>query len=138
MRPELLNVFKRWLPVLLIVVGLSFALASTGCVARGHGTVRGGATIVYSEPPPPRVYDDVAPRDGWLWVDGRWAWVSSRWVWYDGYWVRERPGYVYERGYWQRSGNRYVWVQPRWRPHRGNVDVRSRPARPNVRVRDHR
>jgi hypothetical protein len=137
MHPELLSFVKRWLPVLLVVLGLSVAFASTGCVASGRGTVRGGATIVYSEPPPPRVYY-VAPRPGWIWVDGSWSWSGSRWVWVDGYWLRERPGYVYERGYWQRSGTRYVWVQPRWREHRGNVNVRSRPGRPNVRVNEHR
>jgi hypothetical protein len=135
MRPEWFSVLKRWLPLLMIVVGV--ALASSACVASGRGTVRGGATVVYREPPPPRVYD-VAPREGWIWVDGRWAWADTRWVWIDGYWLRERPGYVYERGYWDRRGTRYVWVQPRWRPHRGRIDVRSRPAAPGVRVNDHR
>jgi hypothetical protein len=106
--------------VLATAMGLFGAMA-TGCTV--HGRVSSGG-VIYAEPPPPRtVY--MAPRHGYVWVDGRWTWTGNRWAWVEGYWERERPGYVYVPGYWHRRGNGHVWVQPKWRAS-GRVRVHVR------------
>jgi hypothetical protein len=115
------------------VVLVALAAVGTGCVAGGHGHVRGGV-LVYSDPPPRRVVV-VESNPGYVWIDGQWVWAGNQWVWYDGYWERERPGYVYVAGYWQRSGSGHVWVAPRWRHHSGHSVVLRRPVDTHVRVR---
>lgn len=77
--------------------------------------------LYYSEaPPPPRneVVIGVAPsathvwvsgywtrhRDGWHWVEGRWASRPHHTsVWVSGHWDRHPRGYVWVRGHWQNK-----------------------------------
>ena len=44
-------------------------------------------------PPPPRVEVVPAPRPGYVWAPGYWAWEGGRHVWRGGHWVVVRPGY---------------------------------------------
>ena len=61
-------------------------------------------------PPPPRFERRPAPRDGYVWGPGYWAWRPRRrnYVWRRGHWERDRPGFRYQTPRWVlRSGN---WV----------------------------
>jgi hypothetical protein len=52
-------------------------------------------------PPPPQQVEVVpAPRSGYVWSPGYWAWDGYRHVWVEGRWIAERPA--------------YVWVPDRW------------------------
>jgi len=44
-------------------------------------------------PPPARVEVVPAPRPGYVWAPGYWAWEGGRHVWRGGHWVVVRPGY---------------------------------------------
>src|SRR5262245_47160053 len=70
-------------------------------------------------PPPPRFERTPAPRPGYVWGPGYWAWRPRRrnYVWRRGHWERDRPGFRYETPGWvSRSGN---WVfEGGWVPDR--------------------
>lgn len=72
--------------------------------------------LAYSTPPPMDVNADVyyEPRDGYVFVNGRYNWLDNQWAWQDGYWEVERPDHVYVQGYW--NNNR--WSDGRWEPQR--------------------
>jgi hypothetical protein len=56
-------------------------------------------------PPPPQVEVVPAPRSGYVWAPGYWAWEGGRHVWVGGHWVPVRRG--------------YYWVPDRWVEYRG-------------------
>ena len=70
--------------------------------------------VVVTEAPPPPRYVEVAPRPGFVWIQGRWDYRGGRYVWMNGRWERERAGYVYAPGRWDHRGNGYVWVNGGW------------------------
>lgn len=97
------------LAVLALVAGAVPALSS--CTTYGHAS---GAVVVESGPPTPDLGYYYYPRDGYVWVEGRWSWDGASWQWQPGYWVAARPGFVYVQGYWDYYGGQYVWVRGRW------------------------
>jgi len=76
-----------------------------------------GRVYVRTAPPAPIVeVRTVAPRPGFVWIEGyhRWTgrayvWVPGRWtapprtraVWVPGRWVHSRRGWHYAAGYWR-------------------------------------
>jgi hypothetical protein len=74
---------------------------------------------VVEGPPMPRE-ELVAPRPGYIWVQGHWVRHDGRWAWRVGHYERERPSYVYVQGRWERHGNVMIWIPGSWRP-RGRV-----------------
>ena len=92
---------------------LAAVLALSGCVL--HGRIGLGAVVVYEEPPPPR-FEPHRQRDGFFWVEGRWAWYDDTgWTWVPGHWEQYRCDYVWVEGHWTRRGNSWHWVPGRWR-----------------------
>ena len=57
-------------------------------------------------PPPARVEVVPAPRRGWVWAQGHWAWRHNHHVWVRGHWIHARYG--------------YRWADPRWVEHEGH------------------
>jgi hypothetical protein len=91
---------------LLCVLALP-ALLGLGCYA---GTTAEVGVAYGAPPPPPAYYYVPAPRDGYVWVDGTWAWGYNSWAWRPGYWVTSRPGYTYVQGRWAgRSWHPGYW-----------------------------
>jgi hypothetical protein len=131
---------KNTLGTLLLASLLALPLA--GCLVRGSGHAHFGGPVAVVEvqeaPPPPR-YVTVAPRPGFIYIQGRWDRRGSRWVWRDGHYERQRAGYTWQQGRWERRGRGHVWVGGRW-----NAGGRARPAVRHDRrhrgptVRDHR
>jgi hypothetical protein len=68
-------------------------------------------------PPPPQVEVLPAPRPGYVWAPGYWAWEGGRHVWVDGRWVGERRGYLWVPDRWveYRNGR-----GPHWHLERGH------------------
>ena len=56
-------------------------------------------------PPPPQVEVIPAPRPGYVWAPGYWAWQGGRHIWVAGCWVPVHRG--------------YYWVPDRWVEYRG-------------------
>ena len=78
---------NKWIAVLLLAAGTSFAQISVG--------------IRIGPPPPPRYYVvPVSPGPEYVWVDGYWYADGGRYRWHNPYWTR--PPY---------SGAR--WIGPR-------------------------
>jgi hypothetical protein len=67
--------------------------------------------------PPPLRYEVVpAPRAGWIWTPGYWAWRGHRHAWVEGHWVRHRPGYAYAPASWVERNGRWAYYAPAWNP----------------------
>ena len=119
----------------LLMAG-ALGLASPGCVM--HAQMR-TATVVDERPPEPRTQKP-APRQGYVWIQGRWVYRGGDWHWQDGRWERERSDHRYEQGRWERRGDRYHWVEGRW-VSRGRTATRAergQSANREPAVRDHR
>ncbi len=77
------------------------------------------ASIIIGTPPPAPIVEVVpAPRPGYVWTPGYWAWEGHRHVWVQGAWIAERPGYSYAPGHWERHGDRWQFAPGRWQEHR--------------------
>jgi len=65
-------------------------------------------------PPVPRVEVMPAPRVGYVWAPGYWAWREHEHVWVPGRWLRERPGYHWVADAWVAAGPRWHYVAGHW------------------------
>jgi hypothetical protein len=65
--------------------------------------------------PPPLRYEAVpAPRSGYVWSPGHWAWDGRGHVWVAGHWVTARPGYAYYAPGWVERDGRWYYRSSRW------------------------
>jgi hypothetical protein len=69
-----------------------------------------------TKPPPPLRLERIgAPRAGFLWAGGYWAWQGQRAVWYQGHWEALRPGFCYDQPTWRQVPNGFElrggWVK---------------------------
>ena len=105
--------FKQVL--LAAVVVASFGMAAGPSAAAVNVSVDVG-------PPPLRHEVVPAPRRGYDWTPGYWAWDGGRHRhnWVAGTWVRSRPGYVYTQPTWVQHDGR--WQQQRGSWARGDRD----------------
>lgn len=67
-------------------------------------------------PPPPRYEVVPAPRVGFVWAPGYWAWDNGhhRHVWRGGHYVRERHGQRWVPDRWAEHEGRYRYEPGRW------------------------
>ena len=79
----------------LVLAGVvAAALGASALPAAATVAVRVG--VVGIALPPAPIYEVVpAPRYGWVWVPGCWAWSGHHHAWVQGRWVRRRPAYAY-------------------------------------------
>ena len=85
---------KRWISGFLFLAALSTPVFADVNLTFG----------VEVAPPPPRVEVVPAPRPGYLWTPGYWAWDHGRHNWIEGRWVEARHG--------------QYWVPERWNEYR--------------------
>jgi hypothetical protein len=105
---------KRTLTLAALILAAAAAAPLPSLAATNVGLYIGAA------PPAPMVERIPAPRHGYVWAPGYWAWNGHRHTWTSGYWVAERPGYVYSAPAWyQRDGGWYM-EPARWNPYGGN------------------
>ncbi|CAG2156267.1 hypothetical protein D3C87_1210270 [compost metagenome] len=111
--PELQDKFQRRLVramtgATLLVATLAFAPAAMAQV---------NIHIGIGTPPPAPIYEAVpAPRHGYIWQPGYWAWDDHghKHKWKQGKWAKDRPGYVYESPRWVQASNGWVMQPERW------------------------
>ena len=65
-------------------------------------------------PPAPQVEEVPAPRAGYVWAPGYWAWHGHNHVWIRGHWLRERAGYHWEADRWVQRGPHWHYVPGHW------------------------
>lgn len=93
------------------MLGLCFAASAAAMPA---AFARVDVAVQIGVPPPVPVVEYVpAPRYGYVWAPGYWAWRRDRHVWVGGHWVVARPGYYWVQERWVRAG-------PYWRLERGH------------------
>jgi hypothetical protein len=71
--------------------------------------------VVSSRPEPPVYVRPVAPRPGWVWIDGDWTWRGGHYVYRQGYWAAPRGARTWQQGNWERRGNGWYWRKGHWR-----------------------
>jgi WXXGXW repeat (2 copies) len=94
-------------------------------------------------PPPPRYEPVPAPRSGYIWSPGYWAWDGRSHVWTGGHWERARPGYSYHAPTWVQRDGRWYHQASRWDSdgdgipdHRDRTPYGSRPGYGSIPYRD--
>jgi hypothetical protein len=65
-------------------------------------------------PPAPRVEVVPAPRPGFYWAPGYWAWRDHHHVWVGGHWIHERRGYHWVPEHWIQAGPRWHFAPGHW------------------------
>ena len=105
--------FKQTLLAAVVVASLG--------MATGPATAAVNVSVDVG-PPPLRQEVMPAPRRGYDWTPGYWAWDGNRHrhTWVAGTWVRSRPGYVYTQPTWVQHDGR--WHQRRGAWARGDRD----------------
>src|SRR6185503_19365206 len=98
-----------------LLVSAMIAAGGLGYVATPLPSVAASIDVqVYTAPPAPRYEPVPAPRQGYLWSPGYWAWEGNHHVWTPGHWERARPGYAYSSPRWVQRDGRWHYQPSRW------------------------
>ena len=73
-----------------------------------------GTPVAFNEPPPPPPVEQVAPRAGWVWVEGGYVWRYGRYRRLPGHWERARADRRWRSGRWFWRGDHYEWIPGGW------------------------
>lgn len=121
-------------------------LAAIAAASIGFTAAPAGAAVdvfIDVAPPAPRYEVLPAPRAGYVWQPGYWAWDNNRHHWRKGHWVRERKGYYWHPSRWEQRDGRWQfergrWDRQRWAQarHRNPGGDRDRDGVPNAYDRD--
>jgi len=99
------------------LLGLCFA---TSIAAMPAASARVDVVVQVGVPPPAPIVEVVpAPRSGYVWVPGYYAWHGDRHIWIRGRYVVERPGYAWVPDRWVQSGSQWRQERGYWEPRGG-------------------
>ena len=102
-------------------VRILIAASMLGAVAASASTLasaRANVDVSIDVGPPPLIVETVpAPRAGYTWAPGYWAWNGHKHAWHKGYWVHDRPGYAWAPHHWEQRGDRWYLNGGRWERH---------------------
>jgi hypothetical protein len=92
------------------------ALGATAALAPAAQAQVVGVDVRIGTPPPAPRYEVVpAPRHGYAWAPGYWAWNGHRHIWIGGHWERVRRDYArYEPAHWQPGPGGWVFIPGHW------------------------
>jgi outer membrane lipoprotein SlyB len=97
---------------------IDFMINTPSSVGNVSDTASASQTTTYvTQAPPPTPVETVviAPRPGYVWIDGEWIW-DGRWVWTGGYWgVPPYPHATWVRGNWERGPRGWHGTRGHWR-----------------------
>jgi hypothetical protein len=105
------------------LMGLAPLAQAEPAVVAGTGAYAGttvygypGQTVLVQPAPPAPIYEAMpAPREGYIWTPGHYAWDNGRYVWQGGHWVAARPGYAWQAAHWeQRADGSWYLVGGTW------------------------
>jgi hypothetical protein len=107
-----MKAFQKWRSqTAMLLAGVSLLAASSAALARVDVNIEIGV------PPPVAVIETApAPRVGYVYAPGYWAWDGHRHIWVRGRTIAERPGYTWVPDRWEPVGGRYRFVQGYWAP----------------------
>ena len=94
----------------LVVASL---LAASTAVASHVAAARVDVDVLIA-PPAPRYEVVPAPRHGYVWAPGYWAWDGRRHVWRSGSWMKERHGEHWVAHNWEQRGDRWYFHGGHW------------------------
>jgi len=114
-----MKAFRNWRSqTAMLLAGASM------CAAASVAQARVDVDIVIGVPPPVAVVETApAPRSGYVYAPGYWAWDGNRHVWVRGRTIVERPGYTWVSDRWEPVSGRYRFVPGYWEP------VKSHPGK---------
>jgi len=87
----------------------TIGVAAVGLGILGMASVGQAARLEFDigVAPPPERYEVVpAPRDGFIYERGHYAWDGNNYVWRDGQFIRHREGHVYTPYLFERRGEK--------------------------------
>ena len=90
------------------------SLLAAGTVVAPHVAMSRVNVDVAIGPPAPRYEVVPAPRHGYIWAPGYWAWDGHRHVWHSGRWIRERHGHHWVADRWERRGDHWYFQGGHW------------------------
>jgi hypothetical protein len=70
--------------------------------------------VIESAPPAAIVEATPAPREGFVWAPGYYAYRDRQYVWTPGRWERARPGYRYVAPTWVEEGGKWRYTDEQW------------------------
>jgi hypothetical protein len=76
--------------------------------------VASAAIYVDIAPPDPRPEVVPAPRAGFVWAPGFYAYRNNHYVWTAGHWEREHHGQYWHPGHWVEHEGRWTFNEPGW------------------------
>ncbi|MEP6677424.1 MAG: hypothetical protein ABJA78_19845 [Ferruginibacter sp.] len=91
----------------LLTIALSAAvLIMTSCT---------GTYVVSSQPVRPNYVRPMAPGNGYIWIEGDWAYEGGNYRWHEGHWGRPRGHRNWQPGSWHQTNRGWSWQKGRWR-----------------------
>lgn len=93
---------------------LAGLMMAAGAIAAPTMASAGVSIDIAVAPPPVRVEAVPAPRVGYVWAPGYWAWRHQAHVWVPGRYLRARRGYHWVPARWEARGPRWHNVPGHW------------------------
>ena len=87
--------------------------AALGIIAAAPALAQSGL-VIETAPPAPIVEATPAPRDGYVWAPGYYAYRDRQYVWTPGRWERSRPGYRYVAPAWVEEAGKWRYTDEQW------------------------
>ena len=94
------------------VAGLALSVGIAA--AAGIAQARSVEVEINTAPPADRVEVVPAPRPGYVYERGHYAWDGHAYVWTDGRFIEERPGHTYEQARIEHRGEHYYFHKGHW------------------------
>lgn len=95
---------------------LAAAVASSALMGLGSTSALAVPAVVAPSSPPAPLYEPMpAPRAGYVWSAGHYAWQNGQYVWNPGHWIAARPGWEWQEARWiQRPNGDWYLAQGHW------------------------
>jgi len=84
------------------------------CVACTLGMARADVLDADGAPPPSREEQAPAPRDGYVWAVGFWAFNGHAYDWVPGHFIFQRRGAHWVPDHWEQAGARWHRTAGHW------------------------
>src|SRR5438105_2972991 len=93
-----------------------FAIVAASALMGLGSAARADSAIVVQVAPPAPMHEVIpAPRHGYTWAPGHYAYRDGQYVWLSGHWMPERAGQVWREAHWrQRDDGSWVFVEGHW------------------------
>jgi len=94
-------------------LAIASLLAASTAIGSSLAAARTEVSVVVA-PPAPRYEVVPAPRHGYVWAPGYYAWSGHKHVWHSGRWMKERHGEHWVAHSWEQRGDRWYFHDGHW------------------------